>query len=143
MLEEATLATNLLAFRSKSFGFERLVEVEGERYALFRRTETESESKLRPKLLEMWVVAPADWIAYDEANDELWFSHAGAAPPALVGEPALEAAAESERFDEQGLAWERRAAGRDRFLYLPAERAGRLASPAALRALGLGAGTSA
>ena len=82
MIDEGTLSANLLGFRLKSFAFERSAEVGGVAYALFHRTETESESKLRPRLLSLWLVVPQEWVLFDEAADTLRIAADGL-PPVL------------------------------------------------------------
>jgi hypothetical protein len=136
VLEESDLAMNLLSFRMKNFSFERSIEIDGSRYALFHRTETESESKLRPKLLTMWLVAPWEWLIYDEAEDAVLLGRDGATPGPHMKGTAIEAAAEPARFEEQGLSWERESPGPSTYLYLPAERIEQLRSPLAREALG-------
>jgi hypothetical protein len=135
VLDESDLAMNLLSFRMKNFSFERSVEIDGNRYALFHRTETESESKLRPKLLTMWLVAPWEWLLYDEAEDSVLLGRDGSTPGPHMKGTALEAAAEPVRFEEQGMSWERESPAPGVYLYLPAERLEQLRSPAAREAL--------
>lgn len=129
---------NLLSFRLKTFGFDRSATIGGSSYALFQRTETESESKLRPKLIRLWVVVPVDWLVLDEAAESIVIAPDGVHPGPQGKGTALEAAAEAEEFSEQGVAWRRRPTGADRILYVPAPRAGELFSPVGLRSLGLG-----
>jgi hypothetical protein len=138
VIDEGTLAVNLLGFRLKSFAFERTADVGGVPYALFHRTETESESKLRPRLLSLWLVVPQEWVAYDEASDSLRIAADGLPPGPPATGTALETAAESEQFTEQGVEWRRQALGALELLYVPDARAGPLLSPAGRRALGLG-----
>ena len=71
MLTAADLEVNVLDFRHRSFQFERLVELAGGPYAVFYRTETESERQLRPKLVRLTVVVPLAWVVLDEATDAL------------------------------------------------------------------------
>jgi hypothetical protein len=132
VLDETTLAMNLLSFRAKSFGFERTLEVDGESYALFQRTETESESKLRPKLLRLWVAVPLAWLIYDEATESLVLGRDGEHPGPAGRGSAQEAAGEAPVFDEQGIRWHRRPIAGDRIVYLPEERVPALGSAARL-----------
>ncbi|MGI0068594.1 MAG: hypothetical protein ACREB9_09375, partial [Thermoplasmata archaeon] len=71
MLEESELQINLLEFRQKSFQFDHIVLVGSEEYAVFARTETETESQLRPKLVHLRVYAPREWLVYDSILDLL------------------------------------------------------------------------
>lgn len=141
MVDESTLAMNVLTFRAKSFGYERSFELGGEGYALFQRTETENESKLRPKLLHLSLVAPLEWIVYDEAADTLRLDREGNQITVLSGAPAQELAAEPEEFVESGIRWRRRSIRPDAVLYLPEDRAKPLteepAGREALRGMGL------
>ncbi|MHB8351584.1 MAG: hypothetical protein ACYDFT_02670 [Thermoplasmata archaeon] len=122
MIDESVLSVNLLTFRKKSFGFLRLLARGAHGYAVFHRTETETESKLRPKLLGLWVLCPTEWLLYDEPTDGLLIGADGVVPgPELPG-TALETASEAERFLEQGLRWIRRPWGADRFVYIPEAR---------------------
>ena len=129
MLDEDTLAANLLQFRKKSFGFLRLLHRGTGRYAVFHRTETESESKLRPRLLGLWVLCPVEWLRYDEPSDGLLLGADGIVPGPEDPGSALETSAESERFVEQGLPWVRRPWGSGRFVYVPESRVGEFAGP--------------
>jgi hypothetical protein len=137
MLEEGTLSVNLLAFRHKNFGFQQTVSLAGTPFVVFHRTETESESKLRPRLVELFVVVPQSWVIYDEPSDELRLGMDGVHPgPASAG-TALEVSADSERFAEQGIDFLRHPLGTQRILYVPGARAVELTAPEALDALGL------
>jgi hypothetical protein len=137
VLDEGTLSMNLLDFRLKSFGYERTAEVNGRPFLLFHRTETESESKLRPQLVKLWVVLPAEWVKFDETLDSLVIRPEGRSRGPRSTGIALEVDAEAERFTEQGLPFRRRPLGKDGVLYVPEELSEPLASPAALTSLGL------
>jgi hypothetical protein len=126
VLDEATISVNLLTFRQKSFAFDRSAEVGGRSYAIFARTETESESKLRPKLLRLHVTVPTEWLIYDEPSDALEIGTDGHTPGPRGTGIALEAGVEGERFDEQGAPWIRRLLGPLSVLYVPAAREGEL-----------------
>ena len=80
MLDVADLEVNLLDFVQKSFGFRRLVEVDGQEYAVFERTETESEAKFRPRLIRLYVVVPRSLIVHDFAADLLRIAPDGHTP---------------------------------------------------------------
>ncbi|HTT34636.1 MAG TPA: hypothetical protein VMH78_02040 [Thermoplasmata archaeon] len=142
MLETSDLEGNVLEFLHKSFGFERLAAVGGTEYAVFSRRETESESKLRPRIIRLFVVAPRAAIVHELSADLLLLAPDGIRPGPRTGAPAREADAEPTAFEEQGFAW-RRVGAPAGIVYLPAEAAETLAAPAALIALGLAEGPSA
>ena len=138
MLTEADLETNVLEFRQRSFQFARLVERTGGPYAVFGRTETESERQLRPKLVRLVLVVPLGWVVHDESADLLRVARGGAISAAPSPAAVVEIAAEPAEFDEQGVRWKRTRAAAGPFVYAPAELAGDLLSPAGLVALGIG-----
>ena len=137
MIDDSVLAVNLLSFRLKSFAYERSAEVDGTSYALFHRTETESESKLRPRILQLWVAVPRPWLVYDEPSDALLIAEDGEHPGPQPTGTALEAAADRGRFSEQGVEWVRDALDPTAYLYAPARAAELLGRPGARAALGL------
>ncbi len=126
MIDESELAVNLLDFRQKSFQFERLVDRANGAYAIFGRTETETESQLRPKLVHLKVVVPQEWIVYDADLDLLRLGREGT--PRSLRSPgiALESAAEPSEFPEQGFEWLREQPADHVYVYLPKERRGAL-----------------
>ncbi len=128
MLPESDLEMNLLEFRRKSFQFERVVTIGSAEYAVFTRTETETESQLRPKLVRLRVYAPREWIAYDPELDLLRLARQGAPLPARVPGEAQESASEPTQFAEQGLDWTRVNAGDHAFAYFPTERTAQFSS---------------
>jgi hypothetical protein len=136
VLTAADLEMNVLDLRQRSFQFDRLADVPGGPYALFGRTETESERQLRPKLVRLTVVAPLAWVVLDEAADALRVAAPGASR-ATSQDPAVEVAAEPSEFEEGGLRWRRIVAGGG-YVYAPAKLAEELLSRDGLRALGLG-----
>lgn len=137
MLPASDLEINVLEFRQRSFQFDRLATVEGEEYAVFSRTETESESQFRPRLVHLHLVVPLAWVLLDEANDSLRIARDGVtAPPHLI-ETVLEVGAEPPQFVEQGIEWSRTAEPGGAHFYAPAERAARLFSPEGHAALGV------
>jgi hypothetical protein len=143
VLDEATLAVNLLRFREKTFAYERRARMDETDFALFARTETESESRLRPKLVRLRVAVPLEWVRLDEAAETLVIGREGASTPGAPrsrGASAQESAAEPPEFREQGIEWRRRELGALRYLYAPAEFAARVFSDEGRRALGLDAG---
>jgi hypothetical protein len=135
MIEESDLAMNLLSFRNKNFSFERTAEIGGERFVVFHRTETESESKLRPQLVRMWVVTPQEWLIYVESEDALVLGMDGKTPGPAIAAEALEVAAEPGEFDERGIPWVRHARHPETLVYVPRSRREALLSDEGLRAL--------
>ncbi len=137
MLTESDLEINVLEFRQRSFAFDRLVTVDGEEYALFSRTETESESQFRPKLVHLHLVVPLAWVVLDTADDALRVARDGAtAPPHLI-ETVLEVGAEPPQFTEQGIEWTRTSGPAGDHLYTPRERSAQLVSTEGRAALGV------
>jgi hypothetical protein len=141
VLSVSDLEVNVLEFRQRSFQFDRLETVGGEDYALFSRTETESESQFRPRLVHLHLAVPLAWVVLDEAEESLRIARDGhTAPPHLI-ETVIEVGAEPPQFKEQGIEWVRTAAGAGALWYTPSERSGPLLSDAGRAALRLpGAG---
>ncbi len=137
MLTVADLEVNVLDFRQRSFQFERLAEVGGTAFAVFSRTETETERQLRPKLLRLTVVAPLPWVVLDATTETLRISKEGRPPPAIEA-LAVEVAAEPSEFDEEGQPWRRAELGPTAFVYVPAAHAAELLGPEGRSRLGLG-----
>jgi hypothetical protein len=128
VLDESDLEINVLEFRQRTFQFDRLVELGGREYAVFSRTETESESQFRPHLVHLRLIVPRDWIVYDEPEDVLLVARDGTTIPPHPTEAVTEVRAESSEFSEQGIDW-RRAAGPGGVLtYAPEELADKLLS---------------
>jgi hypothetical protein len=128
VLDQSDLEINVLEFRQRSFQFDRLVELGGSECAVFARTETESESQFRPRLVHLRVVVPRSWVVLDEPNDVLLLAKDGASVPVRLTEPVTEVRADRSEFKEQGIDW-RRAEGPGGFLvYAPTELAGALLS---------------
>ncbi|HLM70021.1 MAG TPA: hypothetical protein VK423_01375 [Thermoplasmata archaeon] len=90
MLDLSDLEINVLEFRQRSFQFDRMLDVGGSEHAVFSRTETESESQFRPRLLHLRVVVPRAWVLYDEPNDVLLLARDGATLPVRLAEPVTE-----------------------------------------------------
>lgn len=137
MVDPVDLEVNVLEFLRKSFMFARRANVGERELAVFQRTETESESRFRPKILRLYVAVPSDWVIYDLAADLLLLGREGRAPAPRATGTALEAGAEAAEFDEQGLRF-RRHRLTDGWVYLPVdleEAPARLATT--LAALGL------
>ena len=138
MLTEADLEINVLEFRQRSFQFERLAEVDGRSVAVFSRTETESESQFRPRLVHLRLVVPQAWIVLDEPNDVLMMARDGTTVPVRLTETVLEVGAEPSEFKEQGIAWTRVTGPGGALVYAPTELREALLAPSALAALGVG-----
>jgi len=138
VLTAGDLEVNVLEFRQRSFQFQRIATVGDREIALFSRTETESESRFRPKLIHLHLLVPVGWVVLDEPNDVLLLAKDGATPPVRLTEPVVEVGAERPEFDEQGIAWKRVDAPGGAYVYVPAELAGDLLSPTAYAALGVG-----
>jgi hypothetical protein len=136
--DESELASNVLEFQRKSFAYDRSLDLDGTRLALFQRTETESESQFRPRILRLLLAVPAEWVVYDPATELLRLGKGGRPGP-MPREPgtAVEAAAEAPEFEEAGIAFRRSPLAPGRFLYAPAEWADRLNAPDGRKQLGL------
>ncbi len=137
MLDVADLEVNILEFHGKNFAFERLAPLAEDEFAIFTRTETESEAKLRPKLVRLRVVVPRAWVLFDLAADLLVFGQDGKTPGARSTEAAIEAAAEKGEFKEQGIAWRRTKLADGGFAYVPEAYVARLIEGAGLGEIGI------
>ena len=135
MLDQSDLEINVLEFRQRSFQFDRLVEHEGREYAVFSRTETESESQFRPRLLHLRVIVPRGWVVYDEPNDVLLLARDGATLPLRVVESVTEVGADPSEFTEQGIDWRRVPGPSGVLVYAPEELEKELLTPSALARL--------
>lgn len=119
VVDEADLESNVLEFVLKSFQFDRSETVGGLEYALFHRTETESESQFRPKLVKLVLVVPLEWVVHDLASDLLLIASDGVHPGHRGSGSAMEAAAEKTEFSEQGVDWVRLPRPAGGWVYLP------------------------
>ncbi len=137
MLTASDLEINVLEFRQRAFQFERLADFEGTDFAVFSRTETESESQFRPRLVHLKLVVPQSWVVYDEPNDLLAISRDGRTIPARLTEPVVEIAAERPEFSEQGIDWRRAKGSAGNWVYVPEEIAPLVLSGEGRDALGL------
>ncbi|MGD0249664.1 MAG: hypothetical protein ABSB97_02065 [Thermoplasmata archaeon] len=137
MLTAADLEINILEFRQRAFQFERLADFQGTDYAVFSRTETESESQFRPRLVHLKLIVPQAWVVYDEANDLLAVAEDGKTLPVRLTEPVVEVGAERPEFQEQGIAWRRAVGPSGSFAYAPAEVADLVLTPDGFASLGL------
>jgi hypothetical protein len=136
VVELGELEINVLEFVHKNFSFARTADWKGRELAVFQRTETENEAKFRPKIVHLVLVVPLGWIIYDLAADLLVLGADGHTPgPRPVG-TAVESAAETHEFREQGIEFHRFSVG-SVLLYLPKELAAELNTPAGHAALGL------
>jgi hypothetical protein len=136
MVELTELEGNVLEFVHKSFAFSQTAAIDGHELATFHRTETESESQFRPRLLRLFLVVPKDWVIYDLAADLLVLGRDGHTPGHRTGGTAVEAAAETREFQEQGIDF-RRFPLPEGWLYVPVEWADRVVAPDSVAALGL------
>ncbi|HEV2428501.1 MAG TPA: hypothetical protein VGV64_01465, partial [Thermoplasmata archaeon] len=85
MLEDSELETNVLEFSEKSFSFARAFDFDGSELLRFHRTETESESRFRPRLIRLYLVLPRSWIVSDLASERLSIRPPGASGPRPAG----------------------------------------------------------
>ncbi|HXY46531.1 MAG TPA: hypothetical protein VEK13_01350 [Thermoplasmata archaeon] len=137
MLTAADLEINVLEFRQRSFQFERLADFEGTDFAVFSRTETESESQFRPRLVHLKLIVPQAWVVYDEPNDLLALSKDGVTVPVRLTEPVIEVRAERTEFREQGIDWKRSAGPGGSLVYVPEELAARVLTDEGFTVLGI------
>jgi len=138
VLTPADLEVNVLEFRQRSFSFERLAEVDGRTVAVFGRTETESESQFRPRLVHLKVVVPLSWVVWDEASDVLLLARDGTSVPLRLTETVIEVGAEPSEFKEQGIDWTRVAGPAGALVYGPTELRDQLLRPEVFGTLGIG-----
>jgi len=119
MVDDATLETNVLSFREKSFSYSTTVEAGGVQYAVFYRTEVESESRFRPKVVHLKLAVPRDVILGDLASDTLVLAPDGrSAGPRRTG-GAQEVEADETEFREQGIEFVRSKSPDGTIRYLP------------------------
>jgi hypothetical protein len=135
--DDAELEVHLLQFVLKSFAHERNVAFGGREFAIFQRTETESESQFRPRLVKLRVVLPRDWVLYDIAADALLIARDGVTPGSRGSGSAVEEGAEKSEFREQGVEWKKSTLSRLSMAYVPKELEGTLLSTDGRAALGL------
>ena len=123
VLDVSDLEINVLEFRQRSFQFDRFVELGGRELAVFSRTETESESQFRPRLLHLRLVVPREWVVYDEPNDVLALARDGRTVPLRLSGAVTELRADLPEFKEQGIDWRRAEGSAGLLVYAPAELA--------------------
>ncbi len=137
MLTAGDLEVNVLEFRQRSFQFQRLATVADREIALFSRTETETESQFRPKLIHLHLLVPVEWVVFDEPNDVLLIARDGTTPPVRLSEQVVEVGAERTEFQEHAIPWKRVGGPSGSYVYAPAELAERLLTASAYAALGI------
>jgi hypothetical protein len=137
MVDDQTLSMNVLQFAGKSFDYDSTVTIGGKEYAIFARTETETEAKLRPELVRMRVVVPREWVQYEEASDTLLLVAPGAAAGPSRRRAAGATMLEPEEFRDQGIDWHRLSFAGRHTLYLPKGEETRLLAPEGRTALGV------
>jgi hypothetical protein len=137
MLTAADLEVNVLEFRGRAFQFDRIAANGTTEFAIFSRTETESESQFRPRLVHLRLVVPLGWIHLDPATDDLRISKDGRGLPMVPAEPVVEVGAEPPEFREQGVEWRRAAGPGGALVYAPAEFAPRLLTADGYASLGI------
>lgn len=137
MLEVSDLEVNVLEFRQRAFSFERLATVGDRGIAVFGRTETESESQFRPRLVHLRLAVPFAWIVLDPTSDALRVARDGLGLPMAPTERVVEVGAEPTEFREQGIDWRRASGPPGSLVYAPAEYAGKLLTAPGFAALGL------
>jgi hypothetical protein len=130
MVDDADLETHLLDFTLKTFAFARVARVEDQEYVVFERTETESESQFRPKLVKLRVAIPRAWVLYDLAGDALVIARDGKTAGSRPTGTAQETAGGTTEFEEQGVHWKRVRFPDGSYLYAPVERSASLGSVA-------------
>jgi hypothetical protein len=137
VLSAGDLEVNVLEFRQRSFQFQRIVTFDGREVALFSRTETETESQFRPKLIHLYLVVPVEWVVFDEPNDVLLLAQDGTTLPVRLSEQVVEVGAERAEFDEQGIPFRRVGGPSGAFVYAPGEFAHRWLTQNGFTAFGL------
>jgi hypothetical protein len=137
MLTAGDLEVNVLEFRQRSFQFQRLATIDGRDVALFSRTETETESRFRPKLIHLHLLVPVEWVVLDEPNDVLLLARDGATVPVRLTEQVVEVGAERPEFEEQGIPFQRGPGPSGSFVYAPTEFADRWLTATAYGTVGL------
>jgi hypothetical protein len=135
MVEDEVLSMNVLQFAGKSFDYDTTITFGGAEYAVFARTETETEAKLRPELVRMRVVVPREWVQYEEASDTLLLVPSGGTPGPARRRAAGATVLEPEEFRDQGVEWHRLTFAGRHTLYLPKGEEDRLLSPEGRAAL--------
>lgn len=136
MLDVADLEMNVLEFVHKSFAFARVAAVGDREAVVFARTETESESQFRPKIVHLYLAVPREWVVFDGAEEMLRLAKDGKTLGLTTVGEGVETGAESVQFTEQGIAFHRVPLGERVWAYLPSELEPIWGSPEGRRALG-------
>jgi hypothetical protein len=137
VLDAADLETNVLEFVRKSFAFSQFADVAGREVAVFHRTETESESQFRPRILHLHLAVPREWVILDPAGEMLVLARDGRTVGLRTVGEAVEAAAEASEFAEQGIDFHRLPMKDRAWLYVPEEFRTAWTTPAGLAAIGV------
>ncbi|MCI4323078.1 MAG: hypothetical protein L3K03_03500 [Thermoplasmata archaeon] len=131
-MEAEVLTDTVMAFRGKSFDFLRSYSLAGTPFAVFGRTETESELKFRPPIVRLRVWVPVSWLSEGSEGGEILLTPPGQLITAKSTVEAVEVAAESDRFFESGVEFSRRRWPNGRITYVPEEFAPSLDRPEVL-----------
>jgi hypothetical protein len=135
MLDVADLETNVLEFVHKSFAFARVATIAAGEAVVFARTETESESQFRPKIVHLYLAVPREWVVLDGAGQMLRLARDGKTLGLTTVGEGVETGAESVQFSEQGISFHRIPIGERIWAYLPSELEPTWGTPEGLRAL--------
>ncbi len=119
VIDDAALEMNVLTFREKSFSFERAERAGETEYLVFVRTEVESESRFRPKLVKLKVLVPREKVLGDLASDTLVLAPDGQTPGPRSTGTAQEVSADESEFREQGIHFRRAVRSDGVIVYLP------------------------
>lgn len=138
MLSASDLEVNVLEFRGRTFQFDRFASLGGTEFAVFSRTETESESKFRPRLVHLKLAVPRPWVRLDEGTGDLRIYRDGPGLAMVPDEPVVEVGAERTEFREHGVDWRRADGPAGALVYAPTEFAAAVFTAAGFAALGIG-----
>ncbi len=136
MLDVADLEMNVLEFVHKSFAFARTATVGDREAVIFARTETESESQFRPKIVHLYLAVPQEWVVLDGAEEMLRLAHDGKTLGLTTVGEGVETGAESVQFTEQWIAFHRVPLADRSWVYLPSELEASWGTPEGRQALG-------
>ncbi len=123
------LSDTVVSFRGKSFDFLRSYDLAGTQFAVFGRTETESELKFRPPIVRLRLWLPTSWLTAGAEGGEILLTPPGLLTKDRAPVEAVEVAAESDRFFEGGVEFSRRRWPNGRITYVPEEFATGLDRP--------------
>lgn len=119
MIDDASLETNVLGFRGKSFSFEKSLSEGGVEFLVFGRTEVESERQFRPRLVRLKVIIPRAQVLGDLASETLVLAPDGHTAGPMAAGTAQEVAADEQEFREQGVAFRRTVRSDGSIVYAP------------------------